>query len=1261
MRKGLFKNTNPDYIPEEYAFHAKNAITNWKLDSYINEKGTFELDSLGPYSPLFVNGVIVHGANIIYFFKNTSGQDCILVHNEDTPSTTLKVQRTDFDFNVNYPISGVAKYNSDRELVVTFTDFRSKPRYINLDKAVSIDFLETYNLFLGGKFADQITSSIEENGSILSGTYFISYRYLTRDESYTNFSPLIGPFHINTADTGATETGKQTNKSIKIELANINTNFAKIEISVISSIKGVLKAESVKYQNIYSENLTIIYRGSETVTTLLIPEVIQQPINFEKVKHIAAVDNKLYLAGLETKDFAIIDATIQQQIVNITPYWTSVSGAIKAENRTGEAKTFIHDEIYALYIQGQFTDGTLTKNFHLPGRAPSGLEASPRTINGATVKAYQIEDTCTSIGTFTETFNGVSRTFKYGLLGVAENIDEIYDTDFPINSLVGEKVKHHRFPSIQYMAGLYNVTSYGVDAIDSLGIRLNIPQIVVDNLSALGIVSLRLVYAKRDLSNATVLGTSVLEPSGQITDFPSPILISNGGNWRIIDDDNSLNNTDLANDKYARFNCFDLLQDKPNLLGSYLRFNLKLKVIIDNGFDFHILANFPSEDLYAALSKFCNGEQLNNGGTSISSSATSSQYVTSKFANLTNANYILDNGILNLPGGEVIDNRLSEETTFLVSDGDVTLHEPAYSNGYKINNGGSFGSGIFEELPLVSLKKIINNVFNDYKNQELVYSDLIPLVADNSKVIYSGDGFMCNYSYVAATRIHKNYDPVADEEDLKAIRNVKCFYTIGRHNPCVRHNLAGDVGTYYYPLNSIPSVTAINAPFLWLFEQNFFFKPLNKFLYDKDYSLPNYLEQFNIYSGTTLSFSNKFPNRIHRSLATSLESKFEDGWRIFLPLEYIDITRNKGDITNLVNWGDYMLLIHTEQSLLRTNSEATLKVDNISVNLGSGDLFEIRPKEVNATSYGYGGTKHKFACLMCEAGYFFPDLERREWFLYNGESLLNISKGLKSDFEQYMIISKVDESTNTNIPSLLSDNPFNNYGVTCAFDKENYRIVAAVKAGGAFTMSFDLIKQEWTSYHDYYPDYLYNTRKRLYSLKDKKNYAHNFGLRGNFYGTIYPFFVDLVVNQEPTKEKVLAAVSWVSHYIDGNGAVQINKTIDNISIRTAKYNTGKVPIVVNATNSILENEDANTKMIDGSWFFDDIYNRLRPDRELLSEKTNTIYTDYILDQQYFEEPHWTEAEPLRDKYFIIRLEFSNFEDSEIRLTSMLPSLRLSKS
>jgi len=1259
MIKGINQNFNPESIPEGYAYWAKNGYNNNKFDASINENGNKIDIDLTSLNIQFKNGVTTLGNIIILFYKDNLNNDCIATIDELTKIITVKITRTDFNFLIDHPIRARAKLNSKNQLVVAFVDGFNTDKYINLDTALLTDSLNFYNLFPLVNNASNITTNILESGSVTTGAYFITFRYIARDQSKSTWTTISNPVYVTQILSGGTyesskgcNSGLSSNKAIQVTLNDIDTAYQKVEVAVISSINGVVSAKIIKQVFINSSILTFIYNGTESIGTVTVEELVADNIIYKSSKQITSVNDQLFLADLTsniTEDF--------QHIANQTVIrWRSTLDVTNkigfySKYRDGNRKTHIHDEVLALYIQFELIDGEFTAWYHIPGRIAnvgdtndSSLGTGGLQINGRTPKKYEIEDTCVF-----DTINGDGS--KSGVMGFWQNENEFYPSNFA--DFRGQNVRHHKLPSIGYMYENVwtNITlgtkRYGIDVLDFLDI-----EVFNNSWDSTKIKGYRIGYAQKTLSDILVLGQGLTLFSGNgnqgldINNLKNP-----GGNFDQICDDTTGGDDIYLNKTYLRFNSFDIQQDKPTILSSYLRNYIKLKAnkLAGNatgGNNYH-----PDSSVYGLISAgaFFNADPnltayainltIPDDGTNIKT-ISSSVISADKVRKLSSQTYIPFDTNVAIDSINV-DNRGSEDIIHAKIEG-TSLSINKYGVIRTKTGGQLVDPTMAEEVYLSALKNPKNNVYLNFDNQTIVVNPQIVRVKTNQVIFNSGDGFIGIHSYVTLS----GYGAINYIDYNKSLVNFHIHVGVSRHNVNQRYQTLGDYSSYYYPdagLFTQVGGGGSGGKNYWFSPANYRRnQPFNVFKYSKDFSSVNNYEQFSVFNPLNIN-QNDFKFRIIRSLRANQENALDDGWRTFKPLDYFDTVRDKGEIVNLESFGTDALIIHHKRALFRTRDKAILQTNIINITLGSGDIFAIEPREEDPTPTGTGGTQHKYSCLLTELGYWFADEETKDIYVYDGNELKNIWKGFARFFQDNL--------------DCEIDNPYNDQGIVLAWDNKNNRILFSQKAGeNSFTVSYDVLNQEWAFAHDFVPDYMFNTRNNFYSFKGVNLYTHNIGDKGKFYGVVYPFYVDFVFNQDATVEKVLETVRWITKYRLSNTSINPRKTITSITVWNDQACTNKIAIVTNETTSLFV--DQNTKQVGEIWSFNELFDNII---DLTQPFVTSLLTDTRPIGSNLSPPIWYDSLPLRGKYFIVRLEYDNIDNKEVHLRECYPTLRKSTS
>lgn len=1282
MIKGINQDFTPENTPEGFGFYAKNVVGQRKYDALLNEKGTTIPTSLALLNVKDFIGEIVFQSKLVIFYKNTGDADCIAVIDEDAQTVQERVNRADLLFNKDFPITGRAKLNSKGDLIIAFTDKKVSPKYINLTTADASDKKEIYELFLVGEQPDYNLSVVDNGGNVSAGVYFVTIKYIDKNKSSTDWTVLSHPIYITTpktteefADIVATNSGVQTNKAIKIELSNLDTAFTDYSLGFIAVVGEVVKAFKVKDVEYTGSNSTVVYSGAELTTLLTVEEVLTKNFNFDSVDAITALSDALYVAGgyiTSDTDLQILTNTLHTKMK-----WESTLVSAPF-NHDGNQRTLMHGEVYALYAR-YYLNNKWTKWFHIPGRAATaaekgtGLEAGglANEFADSNPRIYKYDDTCTLEAV-------IGSTGARGLMGAWENEDETYSSDFP--ELAGQKVRHHKMPSMDFMKkNAYTAAPYyGIRQWDKLYLTFAFHTTLPDEYKG-KITKLEIGYAKRDEASTTVFGYDIPFLMGKRADFEE-IKLPTGGNWG-IDYVGASGNLDIdflgdatLSKLRLRMHCPDILINKPNITDIYLEYILKTNSnptmntpsYAQNAFGSHESSKAEpygkvltgdNGNMYIFLSNFLQfgsgAYDYNAPGFGTPTTGTLAHTRDKRFVKLNRTKYLPRAVRLELDSTATLDNFKGEEV--LYGEINNTYHTYGYPIAIfgnmitHLDDASHLSNNLMEEVILCAIKAMRSNVFNSYLAQRVVplaVGEYISApISTQGELSFDGlnkgDAFICAHSFLTLAPINATHTTLDDPDGVKC---MKLFLCESRYNLNQRYQETGDFSTYFFP-----SGAYYNGSIETLYWQGNIIQassPVNVIKLSKDFSQENIFDPSDIFNHS-VEVEDAFPHIIIRSEQGSRETGIEDGWRTFKPNNYFYTIRDRGKIINLESISNDSLLIHHESGLFRTRGNVVLQAGINDISLGKGDIFEIEPKEVSTAAFGYGGTRHKFSCALTEVGYFFADAERGEIFLYDFSNLVVITKGFRNELFDYLTTDPLAKNF---------DNPYQGKGISIGYDSENYRVLFSLRGATSFTLSYDLLRKEWLCGHDYKPNKLLNTRKSLYSVYNNELYKHNTGARGNFYGTVYPSFVDVVINSNPTEEKILDAIRWITKVVM-NGGTKYDETITHITIWNEHGSTGKITLTEQA-NSIYDIQDRNLKNYDNVWQFDEIMDIVKTHTEPFVDGFTNDYRP--IPANLDNSLAWYEKLRLRGKYFIVRLEYSNFQNKEVYLQKLLPQIKLSQ-
>lgn len=448
-----------DSIPElkmdgsySYAQNASTTTLDGKYGIVRNEKGNRRCGDLMGRKARVVGSILINDGIILNFvaYKTSFIRDgvnypphaAIIMHKPDC-TTQVIIRSECLDFLSTDIVTAEYKIHNGCDLILYITNKRTELLSINLNNLERYhkkDFSGTDpNIPINGEFGwdcgmfkmhsdinypDIILNSINTNGSLAIGSYYINIRYLDSDLTPYAFSRMFGPIIITPnpreysgfQTTGGIVTdinlndGKiYANKNIKLTIRGLDIRYPFFQLGILSANQGTDTFNEAFISTAYGineEDLDIII-SSLTASSGYVPVSNEELVNdFEHiytVKHLDQIQNRLILANIENK---VRDWGEFQKYANKIKvlYYTSKGiehdvngceidyGSYKNKNEwynndytnpemIYDNKGLMRDEVYALSIQWLFKNGDTSPAFHIPGRPALG-ESNTIDING---------------------------------------------------------------------------------------------------------------------------------------------------------------------------------------------------------------------------------------------------------------------------------------------------------------------------------------------------------------------------------------------------------------------------------------------------------------------------------------------------------------------------------------------------------------------------------------------------------------------------------------------------------------------------------------------------------------------------------------------------------------------------------------------------------------------------------------------------------------------------------------------------------------
>ena len=1259
---GLAKDTPDINIPEGFYSFALNAIhdgvegsqgfisnehANQFVDNVSGEiKGTIPADSN--------NTVIFSGEGNIYMF--------------DGSNVNLAVSLPELNFG--FPITGQFKIVNGCERVVYFRDPDNRDRYFNFDKSERFDTVNEFNINPDISYPCVTSETVKGGGRTEWGSYTFVVELLDNDLNTIYKTIPTSPVYIAPGlNTIGVEGYKPlSTDSIKLVINNLDQEYAFIRIGVIkyTSSDGISKSSHYVGELIPVSGTTVTYyyRGFnvdngdflEDADKLLATNAI-----YEKSKVMESVQGRLVRANLTEQ---LVDYSLFQKAASKITTKYVVSNLVD----TGDDLTEQGDEIKAYGIVYLFANGQTSPVFHIPGRRKLDTDSIiVQDLDGVDIEKWELYNTAIKDVTPIEGYD------SSGLFGYYE-CDSVYTT--PLNyceedywgvdsegyALVDTNVRHHRIPCRTLEPLTELVVPFANPLLRYIGTQF-------DNIEYPhpDIVGHFFVTNERDVFNSTVTGAGYMVPYNYEQSSTGSHKEGRYLHW--------MNDPNVRQDNSTEQNFISIpfFVDDTTPQGTHVKIN---------GYN---ESEFTAYNL-ASLITFVNFNE-------------------------------------NLPYDElVLYGKIHEVQNFTAQEELIKLERslflPYRSETFSIPNNSL--SSNFNVLELESEPTTFDvdrtNLNYTYVKQDIkvhcnLYSiryrviNTCPLTSLDATVLFGGDTFISPLSLTNISYFTIGDGNLLDPRDEARFEYEYIYnlYTESPHN--FRHRLQGaDICNQYYKtgLETDPSqsfdlakyiVDRVTEPFDAATKKLRDSVCLEWYGYNKDYSV---ISNNRTFLNLSLSYNfcsaclNEYPTRIIWSETSTQES---DNYRIFKPLNYIDLPANRGSITSL-NYKNNNVYVRTQQSLymLQPNPQK-LQADGIDIYIGTGDFFGIPPIEIQTTDIGYGGQTSILGQTNCLHGLVWCDEDQGKilsvstqmeeiskykmyhWFEQNLPS--NIKQYFKANNIEYnadrwgtvitydpkferLIVHKKDFKPLFSFfrHSYVDDIFYNKYGEALDYHNE------LLFENKSWTISYSFRTKTWISWHSYQPNLMFYNANTFFSIIDEEIWSHdNYYRFHNYFNQSFPYIIDFVDKNLQTYN--LHAIHYYAvskSYVDNQWIDNMNITFDKAMIYNNNQTTGLINLSFkdspednlfwsNITKAVIErNKEYKIAQIrdiatsvpvnTSNWtIINSFYSNGQGYIDVLPNPANIDYNKELFELNEF-----------RDKYVHVRLFF---HDNERRITTYI--------
>lgn len=467
--KGLYLDNSLAYQPKDTYRFALNCVNETDVGNSIflsNEEST------SPYAAIKTSYVLIGkvylGENQTCLFSVSADEqysEIGILEGNGTYTVYVNDATSDADKRLNFKISkqiqAVYRLRRGCEKTIYFTDNFNKPRYFNFKKPE--DF-QTDDKWVAKKFSlvkeySKIPEFVSVNvldsgGELEPGSYNVAVQYVdtglnatewvtTSDIVYIynskvtqNFSEITGSINSDVDF----ENFPTTSKSIRVDLANLDTDFPFYRLAFIEANAGSGEVTAVKISNVIPTTKNyFIYTGINTVSTGTTEEVSFFKSTITTAGSIEQLENRLLLANVKGSQIEFCklqkyasrikaDMVLQKVILNDI---TDLSNPKNPSHRMHNVG-YMPGEIYSFGIVYVFEDGSISPTYHIPGK--SNIVSNNLVYTDPEDGSYPMSNV-----------KNTSTSDVYIDIGNCPNSD-YWGLDSEGNPLNNQPVRHHRFP-----------------------------------------------------------------------------------------------------------------------------------------------------------------------------------------------------------------------------------------------------------------------------------------------------------------------------------------------------------------------------------------------------------------------------------------------------------------------------------------------------------------------------------------------------------------------------------------------------------------------------------------------------------------------------------------------------------------------------------------------------------------------------------------------------------------------------------------------
>lgn len=609
-KAGMVTDLNSQYLGEQNYSYARNAVRNSKegdLGTIGNEPSNI-LCYKAPYK--IIGHVQLPDEKILTFSTNNSSSEIGI--GDPVTCTYEKLLNLDcLNFNDGYPITGVAKKDFQKGVIVTFTDKYSPVRRIELKNISSVTNCDDILLF---KKIEHPCLTLKKGqvGNVPNGIYSIAIAYVIDNQIFSDYYSITNRIALYS---------ETNSNSIDVQISDLDSEFEQFAVIVVGNYidpvtKGVTKiAKKVATLSTKVRSFSITDFINTTYAEIPLSSLLIQKRTWQKAGIITSNSNYLLLGDLVGRP----EEDYQLKAMSIKSEYVVMQVPANYYEVDGQDVSFYRDENYDYYIQGVYNTGELTDKFHIPGPIPDSYQSGPVSSSDVyeydtqfsdctpkeKIPRWQVENTAGKMISSNEDFVCDRRELGRGSMGIFLSTELYPDNPAMFGEWANTRIRYHKMPD-ECKVPRYSVID-GKYYVNILGVRFSdIP--LFNNPD---IVGYKITRSDRKGGNGTIVARGLMTNVRYYTDSTTKqLVLYNNYTVNDLSPDQYISSTQTAfkNNKETNFNPLtEYYEDKFNFYSPHTLFEpryslgtevkIETEEIADVTGKFELVYNHPRQKL----------------------------------------------------------------------------------------------------------------------------------------------------------------------------------------------------------------------------------------------------------------------------------------------------------------------------------------------------------------------------------------------------------------------------------------------------------------------------------------------------------------------------------------------------------------------------------------------------------------------------------------------------------------------------------------